>query len=103
MPKFDACHQQVVRALQKDGWRIQGEHVVIATKSRQAFVDLRAVRDVNGARQQLLLVEVKCFPNRSSTTEEFYVAIGQYIIYRAILVESETSVPLYLAIPDECG
>ncbi len=101
MPQFDTCHQQVVSALQNDGWLIDAEQVVISTEKRQGFVDVRAVREVNGTRQQVMLVEVKCFPDRNSTTQELYVAIGQYIIYRAIMVESETVIPLYLAVPDE--
>jgi hypothetical protein len=101
MPQFDICHQQVVSALQKDGWLIDAEQVVISTEKRQGFVDVRAAREVNGTRQQVMLVEVKCFPDRNSTTQELYIAIGQYIIYRAIMVESETVIPLYLAVPDE--
>lgn len=101
MPQFDACHPQVVTALQKDGWRIDAEQVVISTEKRQGFVDVRAAREVNGTRQQIMLVEVKCFPDRYSTTQELYIAIGQYLIYQAIMVESETNIPLYLAIPDE--
>lgn len=101
MPQFDTCHHQVVSALQKDGWLIDAEQVVISTEKRQGFVDVRAAREVNGTRQQVMFVEVKCFPDRNSTTQELYIAIGQYIIYRAIMVESETVIPLYLAVPDE--
>jgi hypothetical protein len=91
----------VVRAQQKDGWRIDAEQTMIATEDRKGFVDLRAVREVNGTQQQIMLVEIKCFPDRDSTTEELYVAVGQYIIYRALIVELGMNIPLYLAVPEE--
>jgi hypothetical protein len=101
MPKFDTCHAQVVRALQKDGWRIEVEQVLIATDDRHGYVDLRAMRESNGTRHQIMLVEIKCFPDRNSTTEDLYVAIGQYIIYRAIMIELGMAIPLYLAVSDD--
>lgn len=48
-----------------------------------------------------MLVEIKCFPDRNSTTEDLYVAIGQYIIYRAIMIELGMIIPLYLAVSDD--
>jgi hypothetical protein len=101
MPQFDTCHQQVVSALQKDGWRIVAEQSVILAQKRKGIVDIRAAREINGSRQQIMLVEVKCFPDREDTTQELYTAIGQYIIYRAIMVQLGMNIPLYLAVPDE--
>jgi hypothetical protein len=90
----------VVRALQKDGWRIAEEQYLIATDERYVYVDLRIVRQINGTRREMLLVEVKCFPETSAITTELYSAIGQYLVYRAMLLEVGGGIPIYLAIPD---
>ena len=101
MPAFDQCHGQVVRALEKDGWVIESQPVMYLIGRRRVFVDLQARRQVNGSGQQVMLVEVKCFPDPDSTTHELYAAIGQYIMYRAILKELAINVSLYLSIPEE--
>ena len=98
---LDTCHEQVVRALQKEGLRVDQKPLRIIVGSRQVYIDIRAMRGTNGSQQPILLVEVKCFPNRKSTTEDLYGAIGQYIVYRAMLMEIENAVPLYLAIPED--
>jgi glucose-6-phosphate 1-dehydrogenase len=101
MPAFDQCHEQVVHALEKEGWRIETQHVRLAAGRRRAFVDLRATRQVNGHRQQIMLVEVKCFSERNDASQELYTAIGQYLIYRAMLAEVDDATSLYLSVPDE--
>ena len=67
---------------------------------RRVFVDLLATRGTNGSRQEIALVEVKCFPDPQNTSQEIYTAVGQYIIYRAMLRELELDIPLYLSIPE---
>src|SRR5262245_43273789 len=98
MPRLDDCHPQVVRALEKDGWITTTSYRLFIHK-RRAFVDIGATRQINGTREQILLVEVKCFTDRNSTTDELYGAIGQYLIYRTMMVELGMNAPLYLAIP----
>lgn len=100
MPSFDQCHEQVMRALQKDGWRITDQQVLMKVGRRRVFVDLRATHAANGSRQEMTLVEVKCFPELQNTSQEIYTAVGQYIIYRAMLQELELDIPLYLSIPE---
>jgi hypothetical protein len=46
------------------------------------------------------LAEIKCFPDASSDTTELYKALGQYILYRAVLTELQDDTPLYLVIPE---
>jgi hypothetical protein len=48
MPALDACHPQVITALQKDGWRIIGQNERLYLDGRMAFVDVKAVRGTNG-------------------------------------------------------
>ncbi len=64
------------------------------------YMDVQASQQANGRRQQILLAEIKCFPDRNNTTREVYIAIGQYIFYRAVLSEFHDTTPLYLAIPE---
>lgn len=100
MPSFDRCHEQVMRALQKDGWRITEQQVPMKLGRRRVFIDLCVTYGANGSRQQIALVEVKCFPDPQNTTQEIYTAVGQYILYRAMLRELELDMPLYLSIPE---
>ncbi len=98
---FDVCHEQIVRALEKDGWQVDERPRRLNLKDRVVYIDIQAMRQVNGSRQQILLAEVKCFPDRDSTTRELYIAFGQYIIYKAMLAELDIATPLYLALPGE--
>lgn len=54
---------------------------------------------MNGSQKQILLAEVKCFPVDKTSVSDVYAAIGQYLIYRAVLMELEIEYPLYLVIP----
>ena len=99
MPRLDDCHEQVVHALEKDGWNVDDKPRRLIHQERLVFIDIQAARGTNGSRQQILLAEVKCFPDRERTTQELYIAFGQYIIYRALLAQEEINLPLYLAVP----
>lgn len=99
MPRLDDCHEQVVHALEKDGWSVDHRPRRLIHEERLVFIDIQAAKGVNGSRQQILLAEVKCFPDRERTTQELYIAFGQYIIYRALLAQEEINLPLYLAVP----
>lgn len=100
MPALDYCHPHVVRALEKDGWQVSDRPVKVDTANRTVYIDLEATRRINGNRQHIVLGEIKCFPDRNNTTREIYIALGQYLIYRAVLAERGFGVPIYLAIPE---
>ncbi|MBC7810644.1 MAG: fatty-acid oxidation protein subunit alpha [Burkholderiales bacterium] len=100
MPALDQCHHQVVRALQKAGWIITNQPYNVSALDRQVYVDVRAVQSVNGHREQILLLEVKCFLDKLSITTELYIAVGQYIFYRTMLKELNDDTPLYLSVPE---
>ena len=100
MPSYDQCHEQVMRALQKDGWLVDKQQVRVTVGRRNVFVDLRATRSSNGSRQQVLLIEIKCFSDPQTILHELYTAIGQYILYRAMLAERGSDIPLYLSVPE---
>lgn len=101
MPRYDDCHPQVVQALEKAGWTVNNAPFKVKRLNRQIYIDVEASRRANGSRQQILLAEVKCFPDTSSVKTELYTALGQYMIYRAMLEELSIEIPLYLAIPEE--
>jgi hypothetical protein len=102
MPALDQCHYQVVRALKKEGWVVEEKplKLVSNSRSRHVFIDIFAWRPSNGLTEQMLLAEVKCFPETTNENTELYTALGQYIVYRAILEELGRDVPLYLAVPE---
>lgn len=59
---------------------------------------MKALRQID-ERQQIIIVEVKCFPESTPQREEFYRALGQYIVYYHALAEKGEENMLYLAIP----
>lgn len=99
MPAVDQCHDQVVRALEKSGWRLYRSPANFFTPERTVFIDMELSRRQNGTSEQIILVEVKCFPESGSMTKELYSSIGQYLVYRAILQELELVYDLYLSVP----
>jgi hypothetical protein len=101
MSRYDNCHHQVVRALEKDGWQVEDVPLRLELPERTVYIDIEASRKTNGSRQQVMLAEVKCFPSSKATTTELYIAVGQYIIYRAILIEMRIPTPVYLAVPED--
>src|SRR5262249_48323070 len=94
MPTQDACRPKVVSALQKDGWVITGQQIYIPRPDLYVFIDIEAAKSEKQA-----YIEVKCFPDANTTTE-FYTAIGQYLVYRQVIMTERPHHILYLAIPD---
>jgi hypothetical protein len=99
VPALDNCEPQIIRALDKDGWLVIDHPLTIrnALGRNHVYADLR-LRQTNTG-QQIIVVEVKCFPDARSVLEEFYHAIGQYQVYRNALELNQMDVPLYLAVP----
>ena len=101
MPALDNCHEQVVNALKKAGWIITRTSKYFRIKKRTIFIDIEAQQNNNGHSQEILLVEVKCFADKDTLTQELYAAIGQYLVYRTILTELANSATLYLSVPSK--
>ena len=101
MPALDQCHEHVVHALTKAGWKVEPKPYQLLIERRGVFIDLEISGNFAGEREQILLVEVKCFPDRTSTTRDLYTAIGQYLVYRAMLELTGNSIPLYLSVPED--
>lgn len=96
MPVKDKYHDTVIRALQKDGWTIDEQQMRLLVDKRRLWIDLRVSR---GDLTVTVLIEVKGFENIPSPVDYLYSAVGQYIIYRAIIEEKGPHLPLYMAIP----
>jgi hypothetical protein len=78
MPVRDTYHDIVVRALEADGWTITADPLWLAYGNRDFYVDLAADYTALALEQ----------------------AIGQFVLYRAVLAQLEPARRLYLAIPE---
>jgi hypothetical protein len=96
LPAKDTYHDTVVRALEKDGWRITAQQVRLTVSRRKLWVDIEATR------QDLtltILIEVKGLDAHASKIEALASAAGKYLVYNAILEWAEDERILYLAVP----
>jgi hypothetical protein len=98
MPAKDVFHNAVKNALIKDGWKIIDENYTLQYGEDKLYADLAAEKILVIEKQsQKIIVEVKSFLGRSFIND-LENAIGQYIVYRDILSETEPQFQLYLAI-----
>jgi len=84
-----------VNALQKAGWTVAtGPYVIrVPGRKRPLYADLSAQRSNN----RIIIAEVKCF--QVDPRDELYTAIGQYLVYRALLSQLGINHDIYLAVP----
>jgi hypothetical protein len=101
MPAKDLYHNTVRNALVKDGWTITHDPLRLTWGGKDMYVDLGAERLLAAERGgQQIAVEVKSFVG-DSEMDDLEKAIGQYVVYRAVLAEREPERVLYLAVPQE--
>lgn len=93
MPAIDNCEPQIVRAMQKAGWQVTDQPFSIRWRTGYIYADLRMKQTHDD--EVVIIIEVKCFPEKRSTLSDFYQAVGQYILYRQV-VKNEL---IYLALP----
>jgi len=99
MPKYDAYHETVKRALVKDGWTITDDPFIILVGRRRLFADLGAERTIGAVRDgHKIVVEIKVFGG-DSFINEFHRAVGQYHNYRSLLRHLKSERRIYLAVP----
>jgi hypothetical protein len=100
MPAKDKFHDVVKTALQKDGWQITHDPLMLRMQGiADMYVDLGAEKLIAADRSgEKIAVEVKSFIG-TSTISEFHTAIGQFINYRYALEIQEPERVLYLAVP----
>lgn len=99
MSRKDAFHNIVRHALEKDGWTITHDPLLLRYELGNLYIDLGAEKVLAAEREgQKIAIEVKSFL-QNSTVSEFHTALGQFISYRMLLAEQYPEHILYLAIP----
>lgn len=102
MPAKNVYHDAVVAALGSDGWTVTHHHLRISFGVRKLYVDLGAERGTVGAEKddQRIAVEVQSFLSPSDI-EDLQHAVGQFVLYRLLLAQTDPNRILYLAVPDD--
>ena len=101
MPARDLYHNSVKRALIKDGWTITHDPLRLSWGKKDMYVDLGAERLIAAEKaEQRIAVEIKSFVG-DSEMDDLEKAIGQYVVYRAVLAERDPRRAIYLAVPQD--
>lgn len=99
MPRKDLYHDQVRRALEKDGWTITHDPMRFRWKGRTIWPDLGVEKVIAADRgTEKIAVEIKSFLSPILLVD-FYEALGQYDIYKAALSELDAERVVVLAVP----
>ncbi len=100
MPARDLFHDCVRHALVRDGWTITHDPFRLSWGGKDLYIDLGAERLLAAEKAgQRIAVGIKSFAG-DSEVDDLEKAIGQYVLYRAILAQREPDRTLFLAVPD---
>jgi hypothetical protein len=102
MPAKNIYHDAVVAALKADGWTITDDPLTLSIGDRDLFIDLAAEKFPIGAEKngEKIAVEIQSFLNPSEV-RNLQEALGQYVLYRIVLVHQQPDRPLFLGVPRE--
>jgi hypothetical protein len=101
MPARDLYHDVVKAALIADGWTITDDPLRLHLGKKDLFVDLGAERLLAADKEgRKIAVEVKSFLGASEVAD-LENALGQYILYREVLAETEPDRLIHLAVTGE--
>ena len=101
MPARDIYHEAVKASLVKEGWTITHDPLRLPWGGKDLYVDLGAEQLLGAEKAgRKIAVEVKSFTGRSEVND-LEKAIGQFVVYRAVLARREPQRTLYLAVPEE--
>ena len=100
MPARDRYHDCVRNALIKDGWVITHDPLRLTWGKKDLYVDLGA-RQLWAAEkgERKIAVEIKSFLGKSEV-DDLEKALGQFMLYRALLIMNEPGRTLFPAVPD---
>jgi hypothetical protein len=101
MPARDRHHRHVTMALERDGWTITHDPLKLKWGTKDMYVDLGAEQLLAAEKgPRKIAVEVKSFlgPSEMADLEQ---ALGQFVLYNAVLAEVEPQRMLYLAVNEE--
>jgi hypothetical protein len=99
VPARNIYHTAVIQALQADGWTITHDPFLIPYGERRLFIDLGAERVTIGAERgsERIAVEIASFV-ADSPIRDLQEAVGQFVVYRALLSQTEPERSLYLGV-----
>ncbi len=98
MPRKDAHHDIVKAALVKDGWQITDDPFLIGFRGTLLFADLGAEKVVGiRNRRSKISIEIKVL-SEPARFAKFECAVGQYVVYRRLMMSLQLQRKLYLAI-----
>jgi XisH protein len=101
MAAKDKYHQQVRKALEKDGWTITHDPYFLKLEGVNYPVDLGAEKLIAAQKEnRKILIEIKSFTGES-IPNEFHTALGQYLDYELGLEEQEPDRRIFLAVPEK--
>ena len=95
----DLYHNQVKRALEKDGWEITHDPYELRTGGVEMYIDIGAEQIIGADKgNDRIAVEVKSFISPSRVSD-FHLAHGQFLDYRYALEDTDPERVLYLTVP----
>jgi hypothetical protein len=101
MPARDIYRETVKRALIKEGWTITHDPLKLSWGGKDLFVDLGATQLIAAEKaERHIAVEIKSFVGDSEVAD-LEQALGQYLVYLAVMCEREPQRDLYLAVPHD--
>lgn len=100
MPAQDIYHDAMKNALVKDGWTITHDPFHLRWGKKDMYVDLGARQLLAAEREERkIAVEIKSFVGVSEM-EDLKNAVGQFVIYRAVMRQTHPEHTLHLAVRD---
>ncbi|MEA5624870.1 XisH family protein [Nostoc sp. UHCC 0251] len=99
MSARDIFHEAVKRGLQKEGWVITHDPLIVKFAKDKMSIDLGAEKILAAERgTEKIAVEIKSFLGDSELFE-YHAALGQFLNYRLALRLREPERVLFLAVP----
>ena len=100
MPARNIHHNAVIQALRDDGWTVTHDPLLIPFGDRRLFIDLGAERLTLGAERgsERIAVEISSFV-ADSPVRDLQEAVGQFVVYRALLSQTDPERVLFLGVP----
>ena len=101
MPRLDIYHDTVRRALERDGWTITDDPLILQVGLKRLYVDLGASNLIAANKDEKhIAVEIKTFQGKSDV-QDLELALGQYNLYQYVMDSQDSDRTLYLAVSDE--
>ena len=98
MPARDIYHDQVRKALERDGWTVTHDPLALPWGRSSLQIDLGAERLIAAEKDSLkIAVEIKSFLSRSRI-DDLEDALGQLWLYRYLLQRHHPERELFLAV-----